>query len=394
MRRLLLTAALTMFAFAPTRALAQEEEENQGGGGEDEMSAPEGSATIAPDKKAPSPQATSGKASAPGTQHTVEKGDTLWDLSQKFLGSPWYWPKVWSYNPEIANPHWIYPGNEVRFFGSGEEVPTQVEVGQPETEVEPAEMMEDKVAVYGQVGFRPKNAVSVVSPGFVTAREVEEAGRIYGSFSEATHLSYPDRLYIKLKKAPRLGETYLVFRSGGEVIHPVTQESIGFFTRILAEVRVIRVDKDNSATVHIFKQYDEVLRGDLVGPSSEPVMRAVAARPNERDVKGVYLVGDVRRYPTMFAEHSIIMMDKGADDGVKAGNVFTIFRQQDPHPQDALMNPTRLDEGVPREDIGQCIAFEVKSKVTVCLVSASIREFLPGDHAEIRAASSNTRASR
>lgn len=392
MRRLLLTAALTMFSFAPARALAQDDDENQAG--EEELSAPEGSATIAPEKKAPSRAATSGKASAPGTQHTVEKGDTLWDLSQKFLGSPWYWPKVWSYNPEIANPHWIYPGNEVRFFGSGEEVPTQVEVGQPEGEVEPAEMMEDKLAVYGQVGFRPKNAVSVVSPGFVTSREVEESGRIFGSFSEATHLTYPDRIYVKLKKAPRLGETYLVFRSAGEVVHPVTQSVLGYFTMILAEVRVVRVDKDNGATVQIVKQYDEVLRGDLVGPSSEPVMRAVAARPNERDVKGAYLVGDVSRYPTMFAEHSIIMVDKGADDGVKSGNVFTIFRQQDPHPQDALMNPTRLDESVPREDIGQCIAFEVKSKVTVCLVSASIREFMAGDHAEIRVASGNTRASR
>lgn len=393
MRRLLLTAALTMIAFAPTRALAQEEEETQGGG-EDEMAAPEGSATIAPEKKAAPREATTGKASAPGTQHTVEKGDTLWDLSQKFLGSPWYWPKVWSYNPEIANPHWIYPGNEVRFFASGEEVPTQVEVGQPETEVEPSELIEDRVAVYGQVGFRPKNAVSVVSPGFVTSREVEESGSIYGSFAEASMLSYPDRIYVRMKKAPRLGEQYLVFRSGGEVIHPITQTSIGYFTKILAEVKVIRVDKDNGATVQIVKQYDEVLRGDLVGPSNEPVMRAVAARPNERDVKDVFIVGEVRRYPVMFGEHSIIIMDKGADDGVKSGNVFTIYRQQDPDPQDALMAPSRLDERYPREDIGQCVAFEVKSKVTICLVTASIREFVPGDHAEIRAASSGRRASR
>lgn len=390
MRHLLLTAALTLIAFAPTRALAQDDEESEQQG--DDESAPEGSSTIAPEKrKQPS---STGKASSPGTQHTVEKGDTLWDLSQKFLGSPWYWPKVWSYNPEIANPHWIYPGNEVRFFASGEEVPTQVEVGQPEAEVEQGEMYDDKVNVFGQVGFRPKNAISVASPGFVTNREVEESGSLYGSFAEATMLSYPDRIYVKFKKAPRMGEIYLVFRSVGEVIHPITKEPIGSMTAILAEVKVIRVDKDNSATVQIWKQYDEVVRGDLVGPVNEPVIRAVAARPNERDVKDVILVADVRRYPAMLGENSLAIMDKGSDDGVKMGNVFTIWRQQDPLPQDALMQPTLVDEGVPREDIGQCVAFEVKAKATMCLVTSSIREFVLGDKAEIRASTGGKRAGR
>ena len=381
MRHLLLTATLTLITFAPPSAFAQgDEAEDQG---DVDTSAPEGSSTIAPEKRR-QPSST-GKASSPGTQHTVEKGDTLWDLSQKFLGSPWYWPKVWSYNPEIANPHWIYPGNEVRFFASGEEVPTQVEVGQPEAEVEQGEMYDDKVNVFGQIGFRPKNAISVASPGFVTNREVEESGKLVGSFAESSMLSYPERIYVQFnKKAPRVGETYLVFRRAGEIIHPVTKDSIGFMTDILAEVKVIRVDKDNHGTVQISKQYDEVLRGDLIGPVNEPVIRSVAPRPNERDVKDVFVVADVRRYPAMLGENSLAIMDKGSDDGVKMGNVFTIYRQQDPLPQAALMNPSVLDETMPREDIGQCIAFEIKAKATLCLVTTSIREFVLGDHAEIR----------
>ncbi len=53
--------------------------------------------------------------------HKVQRGDTLWDLSARYLNSPWYWPKVWSYNPEIGNPHWIYPGNVVRLRPPGRE---------------------------------------------------------------------------------------------------------------------------------------------------------------------------------------------------------------------------------------------------------------------------------
>ena len=62
----------------------------------------------------------------PPDTYTVRPGDTLWDLSGRFLNNPWYWPKIWSYNPDVANPHWIYPGNTLKFFPSGEEGAVEV----------------------------------------------------------------------------------------------------------------------------------------------------------------------------------------------------------------------------------------------------------------------------
>ncbi len=80
--------------------------------------------SIATDARAGEPTAP---GAAPPDSYTVKPGDTLWDLSGRFLNNPWYWPKVWSYNPEISNPHWIYPGNVVRFYPSSVEAPTRVE---------------------------------------------------------------------------------------------------------------------------------------------------------------------------------------------------------------------------------------------------------------------------
>lgn len=384
MRKLIFTAVFSLASLASAQS-------------DDENSLTEGGATFASEDDAtPKTPSASGKASAPGQQHTVEKGDTLWDLSQKFLGSPWYWPKVWSYNPEIANPHWIYPGNEVRFYGQGEEVPTQVEAGEPEgANLDEGEMYDDKVSATGQIGYRPKNGVAVMLPGFVTPDEVEASGRIYGAFAETIGLVYPNNIYVQFnKKAPKLGETYVIFRNEGEIIHPITLRSIGYFTAVLAEAKVTRIDSDKRATVQIVKQYDEVRRGDLLGPTGEPLLKLVAARPNTKAVKDARLVSEVKTFLTSFGEHQLVIMDKGSDDGVKVGNVFTFWRQNDPLPLEHLMQPTTIDDDVPREDIGQCVAFEVKAKSSLCLVSRSMRELVRGERAEIRVSGGGPRASR
>ena len=57
-------------------------------------------------------------------QHVVEDGDTLWDICEAVLGRPELWPRVWSMNPEITNPHWIYPGDIIRFEVPSEDLPS------------------------------------------------------------------------------------------------------------------------------------------------------------------------------------------------------------------------------------------------------------------------------
>src|SRR5262245_12653178 len=66
--------------------------------------------------------------------HTIKKGDTLWDICKNVLGSPWEWPKVWSYNPNITNPHWIFPGDTIRLVpGSIDEPAEEASVAAPAT---------------------------------------------------------------------------------------------------------------------------------------------------------------------------------------------------------------------------------------------------------------------
>ncbi len=334
------------------------------------------------------------KTTAPGEVHSVVKGDTLWDLSQHYLGSPWYWPKVWSYNPEIANPHWIYPGNRVRFFPAGEEVPSEVDVA-----TEPAARVgdegdddsinldqESEVRVSGKIGYQPKRGTRVSHQGFVTSKQLEQSGVIDSSFAETLMLSYPDTLYIKFPKkaSVKIGERYIVFRTAAEIVHPVTHKRHGYLTHILGTVRVIRLSGEVVTAQLNPDTWDEVKRGDRIGPAGEQLNEVIERRPNDRELKG-YIIGVLVPYLTVFGEHNVIIIDKGHSDGVQPGQTFTVVRQQDPISPRAFLYPARVqNRRLPVEDIGACMAIEVKDVATMCLVTRSLRELVYGDRVEMR----------
>lgn len=396
---------------APAQKPAQEESESQDAeapeGGEEGGTETEGAQVVdQPEQQQAGtfklPPGQSGRESAPGETHTVEKGDTLWDLSQKYLGSPWYWPKVWSYNPEIANPHWIYPGNNVRFFPAGEEVPQRVEEGTgigpapltmmaeegeaPElTEMGPVSG-ESLVSVSGKIGYEQKAPGRAVQrQGFVTQRELDEAGRIDSSFSEAVMLSYPDTVYVRFKKkaTAKLGDRYLIFHTSEQVKHPLTGQPVGFLTEFLGSMRVVAIG-DRFVTAQIQETWDAVSRGDLVGPFGEALEERVVPKPNEKEVRG-FVVTALVPYLTITGEHQSLVVDRGSAAGVQVGNTFTIIRQGDLGGN--MFSPEKVEEkqrNMPLESVGLCLVTEVKEKTSNCLLVQSLREIVPGDRAMMR----------
>ncbi|MFY2561631.1 LysM peptidoglycan-binding domain-containing protein [Corallococcus terminator] len=397
MRSRILTSLMLSLAVAPAwSALAQQE-----GGDQDETEAgseTEGAEVM--DEAAPErpsgtnvtlpPGAAKGRESAPGVVHTVESGDTLWDLSSRYLGSPWYWPKVWSYNPEIANPHWIYPGNQVSFFGGGEEVPRRVETGDDTVDVAaPTEMSGgDMVSVSGKIGYDVSSSRPVTTQGFVTPRELEEAGRIDGSPSGALMLSFPDNVYVRFKRnaSAKVGDRYVVFHTTQAVKHPRSGKQLGFLTDFVGTLRVVRVDK-GMVTAQIVDTWDGIERGDLVGPYGEKLSERVAPRPNTKELNAT-VVTPLVPYLSLLGEHNTLVLDRGSADGVQLGNTFLILRQGDPSRQvlgkPELPPPPASDKALPWENIGMCMVTEVKERTNNCLMMRSTEEINIGDRAYMR----------
>ncbi len=391
MRSRLLTSLMLSLAIAPAwsaRAQQEGEEQDTEGGSETEgaevMDAP-------PEPQAGTPMippgTPRGRESAPGEVHAVQDGDTLWDLSQRYLGNPWYWPKVWSYNPEIANPHWIYPGNQVRFFAGGEEVPQRVdtEIGDPGDLSAPTELSgSDLVTVTGKIGYDVSATRPVTTQGFVTQRELDEAGRIEGSPSGAVMLSFPENVYVRFKRKGdvKVGDRYVVYHTTQEVKHPVTGQRLGFLTDFLGTLRVLRVG-EGVVTAQIQDTWDGIERGDLVGPVGERLTDRIAPRPNTKKVEAT-VVTPLVPYLTLLGEHHTVVVDKGSADGVQLGNTFDILRKGDPSLHvlgTDVQKPSEKEEAYPWRRVGTCMVTEVKERTSNCLMTRSLEELVSGDRA-------------
>jgi len=360
---------------------------------------------------APQPEGTAvtadggrGGAAAPDT-YVVRPGDTLWDLSGRFLNNPWYWPKVWSFNPEIDNPHWIEPGAVLRFYRSAEEAPARVEAvadaaptEEPAVEA-PRELddfsradlkapvsaeEEDEVAVAGpnRIGYVAPRGTLSRRETFVTQHEVDGSGTLTAAFSEKSMLSNLDRCYATFKSsAPtRVGETYLVYRTERPILHPVTGQRLGYQTKILGTAKVVAVDA-KAATVVLGQTFEEVQRGDLLGPWTEKLLRPVEVRANARAVNGTIVAAQLD-VMTQMGENHLVFINRGKADGVEEGNVFTVVRSGDPIGRDVFQAVD--DRSLPEETVGSLLVVDAKENVSTALVTRSLSELFIGDRVEMR----------
>ena len=384
-------ALLPMLCLAASAALAQAQ--TQGGGSE-----VEGTEVQQPPTQRPPPeqgQVQTAPPEGPSQVHTVEKGDTLWDLSSKYLGSPWYWPKVWSYNPQIANPHWIYPGNQVRFYpGNGEETPTRAEqVAGDEDELQAGQAIEgDEDVQMVRLPVETKTREIVLKDGFATPNEIEAAGTLVGSYAESEMLSPPAIVYLDFKdrSAVQVGASYLVYRTVGKVYHPRTGKFLGYQTQVLGTVKVNRTS-DPKVRATLEKAFDEIGRGARIGPARERLFETVSPVANAVALQNLTVVAQLETSLTMAGEQVRVLVDAGSAQGVQVGNVFTVIRQADPILSGVGVDPSaNQDTSLPVEEVGRCMAVDVREAVTTCLLLRAYREVVVGDRVELRAGGTQT----
>lgn len=307
--------------------------------------------------------------------HVVRKGDTLWDLCAYYFNDPWRWPKIWSYNPSITNPHWIYPGDLVRLFGAGERQSPMI------TRIAPSEAPE--------MAFDeppPTTAVELRQLAFMDAEQLKFSGEISGSVEDKVLLTLGDEVYIDYKngKPPQVSKRYAIYTPSEEVEHPEGGGKVGAYVILRGEVQILEVKKEKRARAMITYVTGTVERGYKVGPLKTQ-FKEIEPVANSKNLEGVIIA--LLDADALIGTGAVIFLDRGKDDGVKPGNTFTVVRRGDAYESDhSLPEGGRDDRRYPDESIGQVLVVDVGAKSAVALVTRSTKEAMIGDHVVMRKA--------
>jgi hypothetical protein len=317
--------------------------------------------------------------------HVVRSGDTLWDICFLYFNNPWEWPRIWSYNPEISNPHWIYPGDRIRLYpggqapGDGLGTAGETPAGEGEDTGEPVVDAEIPGASSRQGGMRLRQLT------FVDQDAREAAFTIVGAVEERSLLSEGDSVYLEYpdKRPPEEGKRYTIYAETSQVRHPDGKQVIGSYARILGELQVVSVREGKRARAFITDSVDAIERGNKVGPLQR-TFTTVAPRRNKVDLQGtiVALVGEEE----LIGQNQVVFVDKGKDDGVEVGNRMFVVRRGDAYGEKRSAEPEvgQDDSRFPARAIGEIVIVETGKKVSTAMVTLALREFGVGDGVMMR----------
>ena len=323
--------------------------------------------------------------------HTVERGDTLWDITGSYFQNPWRWPRVWGMNPQITNPHWIFPGDQVRLLPPGDRPirPTQ----SISSSAQPISGLRVPSRVAPQTVFLREQ-------GWLDTQSEEAAGTVVGSPEDQMLLSENDQAYVEFRnRTPHVGEQYTIYQEG--------QNSTGGHTpgrvvRILGSAVVEAWDRDRHvATVRLTESLDGIERGERVAAIPRHIDVVPPAR-NSVDLQASIVATVHPR--ELVGQNMVIFLDRGTDDHVVAGNRLFVIRHGDAWRRTLVYGevagtgidrdgdgntdapPGRHDqtENLPSEVVGEVIVIEARPHSATALVTSSIVEVEVGDHLEMR----------
>jgi hypothetical protein len=267
------------------------------------------------------------RANAPD-QHMVVKGDTLWDISGKFLEHPWCWPQVWGMNKEeIKNPHWIYPGQIVYFDRANR----RLSLNRPGSGDGPngTVRMSPQIRTEGlgvdAITSIPSKVIEpfLTQPLIVEADELKGAPRIVAARENRIFLAKDDKVYVR--GALKGGTSFQVYRPGVPLKDPETGKLLAYEAVYLGTVK-LNVEAKAPSDVHTFVVSDstqEMAVGDLLMPAPPTVVRNYVPHQPERAINARVL--GIYSGVTHAGQNQIISVNRGSVDGLDIGSVLQLY---------------------------------------------------------------------
>jgi hypothetical protein len=297
-----------------------------------------------------------------GFYYTVQKGDTLWDLSRKFSDSAWLWPEMWRENDQIANPHRIYPGERIRLLRrTGSKAPGETDAGKKTTIVPPS--LEDLIHY---------NYAAVDRVGFVRKQPVTSHGAIFKVLETKEMISIDDTVYIRPTEDVKLvpGKRYTIYRTLRPHRDPDTNRYIGIQHVLTGVVEINQVQPDY-AVATVIEAYRPIYVEDNIMPYYRR-LPDVVIKESPKDLQGqVFKAEDHNR---LIGDHMIAFIDKGKKDGVQRGQFYNVYYRITERVHPGKRQRTKL---LPVE-LAEVLVLHTEDTTATVIVTSSDQEFEPG----------------
>lgn len=267
--------------------------------------------------------------------YVVKKGDTLWDISSHFLKDPWQWSALWGVNPQIANPHLIYPGDVLTLiFVNGK--PRLVK--KKFIHKSPIPRKHSKDAAIPMIDLASIQSY-ILQNRIVNDDWLESQPQVIGGERRSKHHTEGDIIYVdaKLEVGKKLG----IYQVGRELIKYSTDKTLGRELVLAASGRVI--ESGSVSKVKLLNNLRETKAGFKVLPIEEQALMSAFYMPSAGKLHQSAHVLAIGNHQREAGHLDVVYIDIGKLNGVVPGQVYDIYRDGDEIVFDSDGNPVQID---------------------------------------------------
>ena len=254
--------------------------------------------------------------------YTVVRGDTLWDIAGRFLAHPWQWPEVWQVNPQIRNPHLIYPGDEITLTEhDGKPVLSLRRGGERNFKLTPAvreSVRQEPIPVI------PLDAISqFLSRPLVLSKEaLDRAPYVVGARDGHLAVGSDSRVYLR-GLVEEHGTKLSIFRKGKAYVDPETGINLGYEALHIGDMEL--AERGETSAGRVLWSNREILRGDRVMPQEEQEFPAFLPKAPAKEING--LIISVVDGVSQIGQYKVVVVNRGGKDGLAVGDVLAIYQR-------------------------------------------------------------------
>jgi hypothetical protein len=300
--------------------------------------------------------------------YVVQRGDTLWDIASMFLRDPWVWPEIWQINPQVENPHLIFPGDILSraYLGDGRPVinlergPQVAQGGGGFERLSPrvrSQPLEDAITTIPYESI----AAFLSRPRVIDRDEIDDLPYIVAHREGLIGSSGRD-VYVRGVEAP-VGSVYNIVERGEELVDPDTNDVLGYQGIYVGQGRLDRTG--DPGTLRMIETEREVVVGNLLMSEEDAVPLNFLPRPPGTEVEGRIM--SALSGNSLIGQYDVVVINRGSEAGLEPGHVLRAYKTGETI-RDTQRGAIGQKVRLPDEPAGTMMVFRTSERLSYALV--------------------------